>query len=647
MVTRLEPADPTQIGRYRLLGELGAGAMGRVLLGVGPDGRLVAIKQVHAHLVDEADFLPRFRREVQTSTRVSGAFTAAVVDFDVDSEMPWLASVFVPGVPLDKAVKEYGPLDTDQIRTLAVGLASALHAIHGVGLIHRDLKPANVILAEDGPRVIDFGIARAAEGRSELTGTGSIIGSPAFMSPEQAESLPLTPASDIFSLGAVLAMAAGGTSPFAGSSLPTTLYNIVHVDPDLTGLPAEVRALVEPCLAKDPQARPTPGQILDFLGGVRTGGALWPAAVHDAIRRQDAELSALRSDPEATQFTSVGAAAPPAQPGGDFDTRLGQLVAAARITDERRRRARLRIGALAGAVLLVVAMVAGAIAWGGDEESTAPQANSLGALNLTKLRAVDLCAAMKEPLVPALGDWTQKPLSTRWGTCGAAAGGYQFSFDIARTEGFVETGATVDGAPVLRDTAAPAGTCGRALLPAATEPQFAVVARVQGAGAADELCSVADEAVTRFAPRLAGGGPKLPDVRRSLARLDPCALVDVDVAKLSIGRQLRGDADTLHSCKWAGGNTVAVRLERTAPPAETPKPIVIDLGGGNIVNIDEQELSAPACVRQAVYRPGREGTAEVVTVQVENPAMAAHPEFKCLAAQDILRNIMGNLPVVR
>ncbi len=173
MVMQLQPGDPARIGRYRLLGQLGAGGMGRVLRGVGPDGRLVAVKQVHAHLVTESDFLPRFRREVRVSARVSGAFAAAVVDFDVESEEPWLASVFVPGVPLDKAVEQFGPLSTDQVRTLALGLASALHAIHEVGLIHRDLKPANVILAEDGPRVIDFGIARAVEGRSELTHTGS------------------------------------------------------------------------------------------------------------------------------------------------------------------------------------------------------------------------------------------------------------------------------------------------------------------------------------------------------------------------------------------------------------------------------------------------------------------------------------------
>ncbi|MET8873434.1 serine/threonine-protein kinase [Nocardia sp. NPDC004604] len=264
MVTQLQPGDPARIGRYLLLGQLGAGGMGRVLLGVGPDGRLVAIKQVHAHLITEEDFLPRFRREVQTSARVSGAFTAAVIDFDIESETPWLASIFVPGVPLDKAVQDHGPLPSAQVRTLAVGLASALRAIHGVGLIHRDLKPANVILAEDGPRVIDFGIARAVEGRSELTHTGSIIGSPAFMSPEQAQSEALTPASDIFSLGAVLAMTAGGKSPFAGSSLPHTLYNIVHTQPDLSGLPPEVRHLVEPCLRKDPKTRPTPAEILDF-----------------------------------------------------------------------------------------------------------------------------------------------------------------------------------------------------------------------------------------------------------------------------------------------------------------------------------------------------------------------------------------------
>jgi serine/threonine protein kinase len=267
----LNPDEPRQVGRYRLVAALGEGGMGRVLLGVSPDGRLVAVKQVHPGFAHDDGFRSRFRREVQISRMVSGAYTAAVMDADPDAPTPWLASVFVAGPSLKEAVEAAGPLPPAAVRVLAVGLASALTDIHRAGLIHRDLKPSNVLLTDDGARVIDFGIARAAEGDSELTHTGSIIGSPGFMSPEQADGRPLTPASDVFSLGGLLAMAATGRAPFGGGSTPQVLYNVVHSRPDLGSLPPELRRLIEPCLAKDPAQRPTPAQILDFLGPVQPG----------------------------------------------------------------------------------------------------------------------------------------------------------------------------------------------------------------------------------------------------------------------------------------------------------------------------------------------------------------------------------------
>ncbi|WP_069160536.1 serine/threonine-protein kinase [Nocardia altamirensis] len=645
MVKRLAVGDPARIGRYRLLGELGSGGMGRVLLGVGPDGRLVAIKQVHQHLVTEEDFLPRFRREVQTSAKVSGAFTAAVVDFDTESESPWLASLFVPGVPLGKAVQEYGPCTTAEVRMLAVGLATALQAIHGAGLVHRDLKPANVILAEDGPRVIDFGIARAVEGRSELTHTGSIIGSPAYMSPEQAQSLPLTPASDIFSLGSVLAMAAGGSSPFAGASMPHTLYNIAHTEPDLSGLPPEVAELVRPCLAKDPQERPTPAELLDFLGPLPPPHRPWSARVHREINDQAVEVAALLADPEATQIVGATPTPSAAQHVADIEQRLQALVEIQRATNLRRRRKRA-LTAVSAVVLLVAGVItATAVFSGGEDTPVRETANPLVGLNLTKLRSIDLCAAVEQPLVSSVGEWTKKPSSSQWGTCAAQAGEYQFDFDIKRIDGYRDNGAKAAGASVLEDVAGAQDGCGRALLPAAMERQFGIAVRVRG-GDTDKRCGIADEAAAQLVSRIAQGAPQLPNSRISLAKHDPCALVDSIVVRLNIGEKVRGEPDLLHTCKWSSVGPTTVSFERSKILVPTEKPIPFDLGGGNFVFLDEAELGSPACVRRGQYRQIDNSDAEVVTVQVENPSVNEHPEFRCAAAQTVLQNIMENLPRV-
>src|SRR5580692_117892 len=205
MVRALQPADPRLIGPYRLVGQLGAGGMGRVFLAMSAGGRPVAVKMIRAELAADPDFRSRFSREVSAARRVSGLFTALVVDADVDAEVPWLATAYVAGPSLAETVKEHGPMPAKSVLALAAGLAEGLNAIHAAGVVHRDLKPANVLLAEDGPRVIDFGISRAVEA-SALTHTGLVVGSPGFMSPEQAEGREVGQPSDIFSLGAVLAL---------------------------------------------------------------------------------------------------------------------------------------------------------------------------------------------------------------------------------------------------------------------------------------------------------------------------------------------------------------------------------------------------------------------------------------------------------
>ncbi|MEV2276944.1 protein kinase [Nocardiopsis sp. NPDC049922] len=279
----MDSNDPERIGRYRLISRLGAGGMGQVYLGRSAGGRAVAIKRIHPHMAADDSFRQRFAREVTAARQVSGAFTAPVIDAGPEDEVPWLVTSYVPSLPLDEAVRDHGPLPEASVRVLAAGLAEALAEIHRVGLIHRDLKPGNVLLAEDGPRVIDFGIARATDGTAA---TQSVIGTPGFMSPEQVEGKPLTPASDLFAYGAVLAFAATGTGPFGEGSMPTMVMRIISAEPDLSAVPEPLRHLVAACLSKDPAGRPGPGEILDHLGDVHAGSTWLPPAVSARVRER-------------------------------------------------------------------------------------------------------------------------------------------------------------------------------------------------------------------------------------------------------------------------------------------------------------------------------------------------------------------------
>jgi serine/threonine protein kinase len=365
MWQELQPEDPGRIGPYRLRGILGSGGMGRVFLGASADGQLVAVKVIRADLATDPEFRARFRREVTVARKVSSRFTAPLIDADTEGPVPWLATAYVSGPSLADAVTQHGPLPVRSVLELAAGLAESLTAIHAAGVVHRDLKPSNVLLAQDGPRVIDFGISVTAE-TSPLTRTGLLIGSPGYMSPEQVEGREVGTPSDIFSLGAVLTFAATGEAPFGSGSAPTLAYRAVYRQVNLDRIPAEVRGLIQRCLAKDPAQRPT-ARDLQFGAGA---AAVPPTErwLPEAVTRTFLEIpespdrrdSFARQDPSRTRTTAQppSAAAPqaPARPARHAGSR------------QRRRARPLVIASMV--VGLLAASTAGAIALAASAHQT-------------------------------------------------------------------------------------------------------------------------------------------------------------------------------------------------------------------------------------------------------------------------------------
>jgi serine/threonine protein kinase len=290
-VQPLSATDPRSAGEFTLRARLGSGGMGRVYLAYSPAGRAVAVKVVHPELARDEEFLARFRNEVIAARAVSGLYTAPVVASGLNDDPPWLATVYVPGPPLDDVVAQHGPLPEPAAWRLAAGLAEALQAVHESGLVHRDLKPSNVLLAADGPHVIDFGISRAMGG-THLTATGMVVGTPGYMSPEQAEGQEAGTSSDVFSLACVVAYAATGKQPFGAGSAASVLYRVVAGQPDLDGVPARLREVLEACLRKNPAQRPLlPSVTAAFsrgmgmaIGDSASPTSYWPPAIAEIIR---------------------------------------------------------------------------------------------------------------------------------------------------------------------------------------------------------------------------------------------------------------------------------------------------------------------------------------------------------------------------
>ncbi|AXK36939.1 serine/threonine protein kinase [Streptomyces armeniacus] len=316
---RLDTGDPRWIGGYRLLGRLGEGGMGRVYLARSERGRTVAVKAVRGELARQPDFRRRFAQEITAAQRVGADWTAPVLDADTEAAEPWVATGYIAGPSLTEVVdRDYGPLPEHSVRALATGLVKALTAIHAAGLVHRDLKPSNVLITIDGPRVIDFGIARALDATVQssagLTRTGAVIGSPGFMSPEQVRGETVTPAADVFCLGAVLAYAATGRMPFgtADSGIHALLFRIAEEEPDLSGLSGPLHQLISACLTKSPGGRPTLETLSAHTDGEITGTWL-PGEVLAQLGRHAVQLLD-SEDPEAQAATATGTGADVGQP---------------------------------------------------------------------------------------------------------------------------------------------------------------------------------------------------------------------------------------------------------------------------------------------------------------------------------------------
>ncbi|MET0187374.1 MAG: serine/threonine-protein kinase, partial [Pseudonocardia sediminis] len=322
--------DPERIGPYAVVGVLGAGGMGRVYLGRDDRGRPAAVKVIRPELATDPAFRVRFRGEVEAARRVPARVTAQVLDADPEADRPWVATRYLPGPSLDRQVREHGPLSGRALRRVAAGLLDGLVAVHGAGLVHRDLKPSNVLLTRRGPRIVDFGIARAAD-RTRITTTGRLVGTPAYMSPEQAlGDGPVGPAGDVHALGSVLVFAATGRAPFAAPSAAAVLFRVLHGEPDLGGTPEPVRGWAARCLTRDPADRPSPETLRAELrrparrraaavaGGlvaaaVVGGVLLWPGLPSGS---GGVPTAAPTAAPTPAPVTAAGPAVDPRVPGG-------------------------------------------------------------------------------------------------------------------------------------------------------------------------------------------------------------------------------------------------------------------------------------------------------------------------------------------
>ncbi|MCP3817103.1 serine/threonine protein kinase [Streptomyces sp. A3M-1-3] len=316
---RLRREDPRVVGSFRLHRRLGAGGMGVVYLGSDRRGQRVALKVIRPDLAEDQEFRSRFAREVSAARRIRGGCTARLVAADLEADRPWFATQYVPGPSLHDKVADEGPLPAAQVASIGAALSEGLVAVHEAGVVHRDLKPSNILLSPKGPRIIDFGIAWAT-GASTLTHVGTAVGSPGFLAPEQVRGALVTPATDVFALGATLAYAATADSPFGHGSSEVMLYRVVHEEPQLYGVPDALAPLVRACLAKDPEDRPTTLQLSMRLKEIAAREAQGLSEIRPPAQRSEADRPtgrlaehADRPTQQHTERRTAGTSAPRAQ----------------------------------------------------------------------------------------------------------------------------------------------------------------------------------------------------------------------------------------------------------------------------------------------------------------------------------------------
>jgi serine/threonine protein kinase len=386
-VQPLTSNDPAEIGGYRLQARLGSGGMGRVYLASTPGGRPVALKVVRPELSDDPNFRARFRREVEAARQVHGLYTAQLVDADPDAASPWLVTAYVPGPSLEDAIDDHGPMPEALVFRLIAGVAEALQAIHAAGVVHRDLKPSNVLLAQDGPRVIDFGIARALEAAS-LTRSDVMMGSPDCLAPEIVLDQPISPALDVFALGSLAVYAAIGRPPFGSGNVAAVAHRVVYEPPDLAGCPARLLTLIEACLEKQAKDRPPPGRIIEFCAANAAG-------MPDSSQPW---LAWGRARPAVAADGFTGSAGLPMAQAFNFSDRTSGSAGEGRPESERAATARARArhprlgAALAATALAAVAVITIAIA-----------AHLASASNSSSITSVGNTTRGSHPASPAVG----------------------------------------------------------------------------------------------------------------------------------------------------------------------------------------------------------------------------------------------------
>ncbi|MEU4709064.1 protein kinase [Nocardia salmonicida] len=629
------PSDPPTIGRYRVLGTLESAAGFRSVLATGPDDSLVVVRQALPELLDEPEFRIRMRHSAIAAMRVSGSANTTVIDVDADAENPWLASAFVPGVRLDTAVAEHGPLPVPAVRALAAALASALRTVHAAGLVHRGIRADTVLLARDSGRLGEVGISPAAG-----AATATAMGTPDFLSPEQSLGYELTPASDVFSLGSVLAFAASGVAPFAAPSVPYTLFNIAQREPDLSRVPEPLFEMLAACLRKDPAARPTPGQILDYLGTQPSGPPPWPAPVLDDIGRQQHEISALLAALPAIT-------APEPVPGRPFsvvmiETGRASVEYGRRVLDSGRRRwsaasPRARSGLAGGLVALLVALVG--ITYFATREEGAP--GPVTGLTLAQLRQVDACPWLTSalgdsvPVAPtplAADTWELSP-SPSWG-CTASSNRYAFYLHLGQEEEYLTPNKTVvEGVPIIDGSAA---GCTRAIASPGAEHESGIVIMLSNPSGVKE-CAGLDYIAANLARSLTTA-PRAEGRESSLALLEPCALLDRDAVAEKIGvlppEPTIADA---HTCRWDARVRVTLELLSTSTSTTGKDLEIVTVDG---VQIHLGKGGSKAICSRAYLMPdaGKE------TLEVSVHGTEELRDEMCAIASSLLRQAVGKLP---
>ncbi|MEV0682351.1 protein kinase [Nocardia sp. NPDC050378] len=630
------PDDPQTIGRYRVIGALDPSAGDHSVLATGPDDALVVVRQVHPELLAEPEFRVRLRHSAVAAMRVAGPSNTTVIDVDADADKPWLASLFVPGVRLDAAVAEHGPLPVSAVRALAAALASALGAVHAAGLVHQRLRADTVLLAKDGGRLGEIGVTAAA-GLS-TTGTATTIGTPDFLAPEQALGLELTPAADVFALGSVLAYAASGVAPFAAPSVPYTLFNIANREPDLSRVPEPLYEMLAACLRKDPVARPTPTQILQYLGGPPSGPPPWPAPVLDDIGRVQQEISALRAaapvltSPEPAQAKSF------ADIVGAKWTSLRQAARSATEYGSERwmgASARARTGIAGGLVVVLLALVGLTYFVTRPESEPGP----VTGLTLAELRRTDACAWLTSaigtevPVAPnplPADSWKTRPTGP-WG-CSLDSGKYILNLELGKEDEYLTLNQTVvDGVPISHGS--PSG-CVRAIASPGDEREAGIVLTlltppsVKDCAGVDQVAAALARSLTT-APQAEQPSP--------LALLDPCTLLARDAVTESIGplppQPTIADA---HTCQWDARVRLTLQILRTSDVTTGKNPQVLRVDGMEIYRGKDSTLG---CTR-AYLVPN----ADAETMQVTVEGMPGATEQSCSIATTFLRRAVEKLP---